>query len=97
VRDEHGEARPSIAGGLRFKTANTAPTIVVNFLNGQVGQEITILFDDHHTTIRHDGRGHRIILQGGRDFRGQRGDMITLVKMGAGWVEKCRSMNSAAP
>jgi hypothetical protein len=97
VRDERGEARPNIAGGRRFKTANSAPTTVVNFLNGQVGQEITILFDDNDTTIRHDGRGHRLVLQGGRDFRGQRGDMITLVKMGAGWVEKCRSINSSAP
>jgi hypothetical protein len=25
VRDERGEARPNIAGGLWFKTANTAP------------------------------------------------------------------------
>jgi hypothetical protein len=62
-----------------------------------MGQEITILFDNNNTTIRHDGRGRRIILQGGRDFRGQQGDMITLVKMGAGWVEKCRSVNSSAP
>jgi hypothetical protein len=97
VRDERGEARPNIAGGLWFKTANTAPTTIVNFPNGQVGQEITILFDDNNTTIHHDGRGHRIILQGSRDFRGQQGDMITLVKMGVGWVEKCRSVNSSAP
>jgi hypothetical protein len=37
------------------------------------------------------------LVQDGRDFRGQQGDMITLVKMGAGWVEKCRSVNSSAP
>jgi hypothetical protein len=97
VRDERGEARPNVAGGLRFRSANTAPTTITNFLNDQLGQEITILFDDNNTTIRHDARGHRIILQGGRDFGGQQGDMITLVKMGAGWVEKCRSVNSAAP
>jgi hypothetical protein len=97
VPETRSEARPNIAGGHWFKTANTAPTTVVNFLNGQLGQEITIMFDDNNTTIRHDGRGDRIVLQSSRDFRGQQGDMITLVKMGAGWVEKCRSMNSAAP
>ena len=97
ARHERGEARPNIACGLRFKTANTAPTTIVNFLNDQLGQEITILFDDNNTTIHHDGRGHRIVLQGGRDCRGQQGDMITLVKIGAGWVEKCRSADSSAP
>jgi hypothetical protein len=89
VRDERGEARPDIAGGLRFKTANTAPTTIVNFLNAQVGQEITILVDDDNTRFRHSPN---LGLQGSMDFAGSKGNIITLIKMGTGFKEKSRSL-----
>ena len=90
VRDERGEARPNIAGGLLFKTANTAPTTIVNFLNGQWGQEITILVDDDNTRFRHSSN---ISLQGNMDFVGAKGNMVTLVKMETGFLEKSRSLH----
>lgn len=90
VRDENGLARPNVAGATWFKTANTAPTTIVNFLGTQWGQEITLLFEDSNTTVRHSAN---ISLQGGVDFVGTPGDMLTLVKLGTGFTEKCRSVN----
>jgi hypothetical protein len=93
-RDSDGVQHPSVAGGIRFRTANSAPTTIRNFLDAQRGQEITILIDDENTTIQHS---RNICLQGGVDFVGSRGDMITLVKMGAGFTEKSRSINLCPP
>jgi hypothetical protein len=90
VCDERGEARPNIAGGLLFKTANTAPTTIVNFLNAQVGQEITILVDDNNTRFKPSSN---LDLQGSMDFVASRGNMITLVKTGTKFLEKSRSLN----
>ena len=42
---------PSVLAGNHFKTANTAATRLTDFVDGQEGQEITVIFGDDNTTV----------------------------------------------
>jgi len=92
-----GDATPSIAGRTHFRTANTAPTIITDFLDPQlVGHDILIDFGDANTTIQASAR---IRLQGGvlspqNDFGpSQDGVSLTLYFNGTQFREKSRSVN----
>jgi hypothetical protein len=49
-----GTTTPSVADGNLFKTANTSPTSITNFLDAREGQEIKIIAGDANTTINNN-------------------------------------------
>jgi len=80
------DATPSVAvGGKRqsFKTQSVNPTTITAFDDGVAGQEITILFVDSNTTI--DFTGTNLNGNGGADFVGAIGDVMTGVFDGTDW------------
>lgn len=80
------DATPSVAvGGRRhtFRTQSTRPTTITAFDDGEVGQQITVIFSDDFTTI--DFTGTALKGNGGADFRGSRGDIMTGVFDGTNW------------
>ena len=82
---------PSVAGGTRFKTANTGSTTITNLLNGVLGQRVEIVFTDNVTTLQNNSA---LFLAGATNFVATPNDMITLTYTdGIGWVEKGRSVN----
>jgi hypothetical protein len=51
-----GDTTPSIAGSPIWFTANAAPTTITALDGGNVGQEVTIIFQDANTTIADAGQ-----------------------------------------
>ena len=79
------DATPDVSGSNVFKLANTGATTITNFINGRVGQSITLLFDNGNTTIQSNGS---VKLQSGEDFTGAQYDSMHLVKWDATtWVQ----------
>jgi hypothetical protein len=80
------DTTPSVAvGGKRmsFKTQSANPTTITMFDDGVAGQEITVLFEDANTTI--DFTGTNLKGNGGVDFTGGAGDVMTGVFDGTNW------------
>lgn len=80
------DSTPSVAvGGRRqsFKTQSTNPTTITMFDDGVSGQEITVIFNDANTTI--DFTGTNLKGNGGVDFTGAVGDVMTGVFDGTNW------------
>jgi len=86
----NGDTTPSVAGNDKFSTYNSAATTITFFDDGEVGQEITIVFGDNNTTIQ---ASENLKLQGGINFTGTQFDMITLMYDGTNWIEIGRSVN----
>lgn len=77
---------PSVAFGAKrhtFKTNNSNPTTIESFTGGYAGQEITVIFGDANTTI--DFTGTSLKGNGGSDFTGAVGDVMTGVFDGTNW------------
>lgn len=83
-----GATTPSVKGRPTFFTQNTNPTSITNLLDGQIGQEVTIIFGDGNTTLV-DG-GH-LLLAG--NMVGTLNDSIKLISNGTDWFELSRSVN----
>ena len=97
-RDLDNNPTPDVSTSNHFRTSNSDFLEITNFLSGVDGQEITISVTpvsnleavikiEHSDTIR---------LTGGMDFIGRAYDTITLVFDGERWLEKSRSIKSAA-
>jgi hypothetical protein len=50
----NGATTPSVALASVFKSANTAPTTITNFLGGDQAKLFTLIAGDANTTIKHD-------------------------------------------
>lgn len=80
------DTTPTVAvGGKKqaFKTQSTGATTITMFDDGVVGQEITVIFADANTTI--DFTGTNLKGNGGVDFTGAVGDVMTGVFDGTNW------------
>lgn len=82
-----GDATPNVGAGVMFKLGNTRDTTITDFLGAVEGQEITLVLDGRSTIAS----GQAIRLRGGRSFKGQRGDTLTLIRVDARWYEKSRT------
>lgn len=90
----NGDTSPTVLSGNFFKTGNTGATTIVSFDDGADGQEITILFTDGNTTLKHTtGAGENLVLQGATNFVGTTNDVLKLTKSGTYWFETSRSVN----
>lgn len=89
------DATPSVGNalGVRFDTANSAPTSITNFDDGFTGQQIVIMFNDANTTLVH---GATLILRGGVNYVAISGDIFTFIKDATLWREVSRSGYGAA-
>ena len=82
-------ALPSVAGGSLFKTTTNTNTIT-NFVNGVLGQTITVFADADRTITD----GANIVLSGSTNFDMTISDTLTLVLNSDGkWYETSRSVN----
>jgi len=70
-----------------FDTANTVATTITNFLNGSIGQHISLLANDANTTIQHNVN---MILRGGVSHTMANGEIMTLRKDATVWREESR-------
>lgn len=86
------DTTPQVNKGNKFETRNSRATSITMFDNGQIGQEITIMFGDAVTTFVHNTRN--IYLNGARNWTPAVGDTITFIFNGSVWLEKCRSDNT---
>lgn len=80
------DSTPTVeVGGKRhtFKTQSKSLTRITAFDDGVVGQEITVIFNDDNTTI--DFTGTTLKGNGGVDFTGAKGDVMTGVFDGTNW------------
>jgi hypothetical protein len=73
-----------------FVIANTGAVTITDFDDGYDGQELTLKFSDANTTIQDSAS---IQLAGGANFVGSADDTLTLIRSGAVWYEKGRSVN----
>ena len=85
-----GDATPSVASGIVFKTLNTTATDITYFDGGFAGQMIIVFADDENTTIVHNP-GY-IILEGGQSitFNKNQGIILSLVENSVGnkqWIQ----------
>lgn len=80
-------ATPDVEGVYFFRTSDDAT--VINFLNGEQDQEITIVFE--HTKIIECG--DYIRLTGHADFCGTQSDILILTQKGGIWFELWRCVN----
>ncbi len=85
-----GDATPSVAGGPKFVTANTAPTTITDFDGGVSEQQIEVMFGDNNTTIAHNGA--LIILQGAIPVAGNQYSVFEFVNVGGLWIERFRNV-----
>lgn len=84
----NGETTPDISNRRVWKTNNSVPTDITNFIGGRIEDVRYILFWDTNTTIKHNAN---INLAGDADFNGEVGDIIIFVKVGSKWYEVGRS------
>ena len=80
------DSTPTVSlGGRRhvFKTQSTFATTITALDDGVAGQEITVIFNDANTTI--DFTGTNLKGNGGVDFAGAPGDVMTGVFDGIDW------------
>jgi hypothetical protein len=89
-----GDTTPSVAIGSRFAFANTAPTNVTNFDDGNLtGREIEIQMDSN-TTLVYDV--NKIRLWSGANFTGDTNAFIAFRNIGGVWYELWRKYNPTA-
>jgi hypothetical protein len=89
VTATNNSATPNVSNAKNIILSNSSATNVTNFLGGVDGQEITLYFDNGNTTITNANA----FLSGGVSFVGTQYDTLTLIKKGAYWFEKARSVN----
>jgi len=80
------DSTPTVAAGGRrhtFRTQSKNPTPITAFDDGAKGQEITVIFADSNTTI--DFTATTLKGNGGYDFTGAKGDVMTGVFDGTNW------------
>jgi len=78
------DTTPSVANGRLFKTNNfNAATIIRDFDEGFVGQEITVLIGDDNTTV--DFTAGNLKGNGGSDWSPSQGDNMTCIYDGLNW------------
>ena len=77
------DATPSVAGGHKFKTANTSATTITAFDDGYEGQEIFILINDANTTV--DFSSTTLKGNAAADWACAAGDHIRATKEGSNW------------
>lgn len=87
-----GDARPSVARGDLYRTANSRPTTVTAFPDGVEGQVIRIVFDDAKTTVRNAGS---LALAG--PFVSTAGSTLTLARVEGRWYEMARTVRPPSP
>jgi hypothetical protein len=83
-------ATPSVSAGNLFKTGSGG-TAITRFLNGTIGQIITILADDSRTITYN---AVLMVLNGNTDFAMVAGDTLTMAKFTSGddlWYEVARN------
>jgi hypothetical protein len=89
-----GDTTPSVARGFRFKTANTDNTLITQFDDGYIGQEITVYFADSKTKLGDAAASGMFRLQGAVDHTYAVHDAASFIYIGGSvWVEKSRSVN----
>ena len=79
----NGSTTPSVKDGNIFKTANTRPTKIIGFKEGNAGQKISVIFGDSNTSVGFKGtilKGHR-----GIDWHPSYDDHMTCVYDGTNW------------
>ncbi|MBT8350686.1 MAG: hypothetical protein KJO26_05560, partial [Deltaproteobacteria bacterium] len=78
-----GGTVPSVRDGNIFKTANTYPTVITGFSEGNVGQKISVIFGDSNTSVGFK----KTLLKGNRgvDWHPSKGDHMTCAYDGASW------------
>ncbi|ACK84670.1 hypothetical protein [Methylorubrum extorquens] len=81
---------PSIANDVfgAFRTANTAPTTITNFLHGYGVSRFTLLVNDAVTTLQHNAN---LLLKGATTVTPPNGGVLTFVLDGTSWREVARS------
>lgn len=84
------DTTPSVARKRVWQEANTGATSITAFVDGQVGQEIVILFTTANTTIVDGANLH---LSGGANFVSTADDVLVLIFDGTSWYEVSRSVN----
>jgi hypothetical protein len=73
----------------RWKTANSKPTLITDFLGGCRGKEIMVIFQDAQTTLKFAGSS-RLKGHGGVDWRPAVGDHMRAFKGDDGfWHCEC--------
>ena len=66
-----GDTTPSVLDGSVLLTANTSPTSITTFDDGDLGHRFTLIFGDADTTLVH---GANLQLSGSSNFTGAVGD-----------------------
>ncbi|MBI5586244.1 MAG: hypothetical protein HY892_20735 [Deltaproteobacteria bacterium] len=74
---------PSVKLGNVFKTANTVPTAIKDFREGQAGQKITVIIGDAHTAVGFQGTSLKG--NGGKDWKAGNGDWLECLYDGTQW------------
>lgn len=87
---EDGDTTPAVPRKRVWKTNNSAPTTITDFLQAQQGQEIEIIALDANTTVQ-DGAG--LQLQGGGNYVMNANDTLRLIHVDGVWYEIGRSQN----
>ena len=85
-----GATTPSVSEATFLQIANSSPTTITNFTNGETGQVIYLFFDDSNTTVNRTN----CYLAGGANFVSTANDILVLLKKGSFWYEISRSANS---
>jgi len=82
-------ATPSVTGAGTYQIFNGSPQTITNFTGGEVGDEITITFQDGNTTLQQSGN---IQLAGSVSYNPPAGATMSFILTSAtGWQEKSRS------
>lgn len=83
----NGTTTPVVTLNSKYLTANLGVTTITDFLLGQTGQVIIIVFGDNNTTVQH---GANIQLSGGANKTFAADQALMLMKIGGGgptWVQ----------
>jgi len=81
---EANDTTPSVAQGIKFKTANTSSTTITDF-DGTLGDyhEVTVFVNDNYTTVAHDAT--KIEIPGDTNITFQTGDIFKILSMDGIW------------
>lgn len=77
------DTTPSVLGQVKFLTANTSATLITQFDDGEIGQEILVLVDDANTTL--DFTSSNLRGNGGVDWAVPIGESFRAVFDGTDW------------
>lgn len=79
-------ATPSIAASKFYRTLNTAPTTITNFLGGVSGDVVYIKIGDANTTFDFTANANMVANSAGTDWAAASGDMLIAVNNGTLWT-----------